>query len=115
MSTYEPKKPGQQPLFPDPVAQDEPTTTVSLADMEHMLVRKYMKLERAGQYPAAAKVADQILKLKDMQQKDKAFQAEARKDKAKPTVLLIPIVKDLEEWEKLTKKHQDKITKEKGS
>ena len=97
-------------LAPNVKESDFPET-MSLAQMEKHLVRKHYLLELDGN-PSAAKVLDQIMKVKEMRQKERQYALEEEAAKVKPTIAVIPLLEDYESWKAISAKQQEELISE---
>ena len=93
---------------PDKVKKVKLPTKMTLEDIEKHLVRKHAFLElnkRAG----TAKVLDQLMKVKEQRQKERAAALAEDATKVKPTVLAIPMLEDVDQWQKIAAQQQEEL------
>ena len=80
-------------------------TTMTLKELEELLVQKHARLEDAGD-PGTAKVLDQIMKIKDMRAKQRQQAMEMDSVQVKPTVLVTPMISNYKQWQKIAADQQ---------
>ena len=92
-------------------ATDNIHDTMTFTEMERILVRKHYMMELSGD-PGAAKVLDQLMKVKELRSKERQFALEEDANKVKPAVLVMPMVTDLDQWQTIAAKQQKRLISE---
>ena len=95
------------PNVEDPNCPDK----MSLEDMERLLVRKHYRFEMEGN-PSAAKVLDQIMKVKEMRERERQHTLEEESAKIKPSIAVIPVFDSYEKWQEIAAKQQEALISE---
>ena len=81
---------------------------MTLEQMEQHLVQKHAMLEMNGD-PGSAKVIDQIMKVKEHRLKERQSALEEDASKIKPTVVVIPVVDDYDQWQRIAAQQQESL------
>lgn len=90
------------------VELDKLPDKMTFEDIERHLVRKHAFLD-ANKRAGTAKVLDQLMKVKEMRQKERMAALDEDARKVKPTVLAIPMLDDYELWQKIAAQQQEDL------
>ena len=101
----------QTHLFAPNVGDESCPTSMSFEEMERYLVRKHYYLELEGN-PAASKVVDQILKVKEAREKSRQNSLQEEAAKVKPAIAVIPVFKSYEQWKEIAAQQQEELISE---